>query len=50
MAASGQATRTGTFTLLPLVLTLGGILLAVALAWFVPPIRSALARLVGGRR
>lgn len=50
IVASRQATSAETFDTLPLVLTLGGMLLATALAWFVRPVRSALARLVGGQR
>ena len=47
---SGQAASTEILDAVPLVLTLGGVLLTASLALFVPPVRSALARLVGGPR
>ncbi|MDQ0679748.1 hypothetical protein QFZ30_003130 [Arthrobacter pascens] len=50
LVARGQATSTETLDALPLLLTLGGVLLTASLAWYVLPVRSALARLVGGRR
>jgi hypothetical protein len=47
IVASRHASSTGTFNSLPLFLTLGGMLLAAALAWFVRPLRTALVRLIG---
>lgn len=47
--ASGQASGTETLGALPLVLSVGGVLLTAALAWLVRPVRSALARLIGAK-
>jgi hypothetical protein len=47
IVASRHASSTETFNPLPLFLTLGGMLLAAALACFVRPVRTALARLIG---
>jgi hypothetical protein len=47
IVASRRASSTETFNSLPLFLTLGGMLLAAALAWFVRPLRTALVRLIG---
>jgi hypothetical protein len=49
VVASSQASGTEGFGGWPLVLTLGGALMGAALAWFVRPVRSALARLVGAK-
>jgi hypothetical protein len=43
--AGGQASGTEPSNVPPLVLLVGGVLLAAALAWFVPPVRLALARM-----
>lgn len=49
-AATAPASSTAAFNPVPLLFIIGGVMLAAALAWFVRPVRAALARIVPRRR